>query len=76
MDGFPARNSEFKALKGSPLVGSCVNNSSPLISRRKIDVAKDMEALILSRQDDPFLQVSLEFYHHPLLLICINNRMK
>jgi len=31
-------------------------NVSPLISRRKRDVAKDMEALILSRQDDPFLQ--------------------
>ena len=36
-------------------------NVSPLISRRKRDVAKDMEALILSRQDDPFLQVFISF---------------
>lgn len=33
------------------------NIVSPLPNRKQIDVAKDMEALILSRQDDPFLQV-------------------
>ena len=40
----------------------CTKHVSPLITRRKRDVAKDMEALILSRQDDPFLQVFVCFF--------------
>jgi len=65
MDGVPRSElmkspQEIPKVKDSVVItnpdAACIKSVSPLISRRKRDVAKDMEALILSRQDDPFLQ--------------------